>query len=301
MDTVERQQKFVNRKRLFQTVVDFIVIVIIFIIFAIVYTTVKPKIRYFTCNENDIFYPYKEDTIPFWAVGIFGFLGPLVFIIIVELLNSKILPFQKNYDNLRISQRLKIFAICTFHALSLFLLGVSVTLLLTEIGKRWVGRLRPHFIEVCNPDLSLINCVTNTASGSVFKPIDTGASFCRGDSKKVEEARLSFPSGHASFSTYTMLFLIIYLEARLILLRFRHFKCFVQMAAFIAAFVTGLSRVSDYHHRGSDVVGGTILGYIGFNVYIYLFLKLIIGFTYSRFNNCSIYNACGWQSDVGVS
>lgn len=32
------------------------------------------------------------------------------------------------------------------------------------------------------------------------------------------------------------------------------------MSCFIAAFVTMLSRVSDYHHRGTDVIGGTILG-----------------------------------------
>lgn len=69
-----------------------------------------------------------------------------------------------------------------------------------------------------------------------------------------------FPSGHASFSWYTMLFTIIYLEARWILIRFRYFKTVLQMTCFIAAFVTMLSRVSDYHHRGSDVIGGTVLG-----------------------------------------
>jgi membrane-associated phospholipid phosphatase len=69
-----------------------------------------------------------------------------------------------------------------------------------------------------------------------------------------------------------MLFLIIYLEARLFLLRFRYIKPFLQMAAFIAAFITCLSRISDYHHRGSDVVGGVALG-----VTIALFITFLVG------------------------
>jgi membrane-associated phospholipid phosphatase len=36
----------------------------------------------------------------------------------------------------------------------------------------------------------------------------------------------------------------------------------LQMAAFIAAYLTSVSRVSDYHHRGSDVVGGIVIGVI---------------------------------------
>jgi membrane-associated phospholipid phosphatase len=57
-----------------------------------------------------------------------------------------------------------------------------------------------------------------------------------------------------------MLFTIIYLEARWVLVRLRYVKTILQMTCFIAAFVTMLSRVSDYHHRGSDVIGGTVLG-----------------------------------------
>jgi hypothetical protein len=50
-----------------------------------------------------------------------------------------------------------------------------------------------------------------------------------------------------------MTFLIIYVEARLFLLKLRYIKPLIQMTAFIAAFVTALSRISDYHHRGSMI------------------------------------------------
>lgn len=32
---------------------------------------------------------------------------------------------------------------------------------------------------------------------------------CTGDPAKIKEARLSFPSGHSSFSAYSMIFLIV--------------------------------------------------------------------------------------------
>ena len=66
-----------------------------------------------------------------------------------------------------------------------------------------------------------------------------------------------------------MLFAIIYLEARFILIRLRYIKTLLQMTCFIAAFVTMLSRVSDYHHRGSDVIGGTVLGNFFINLIIF--------------------------------
>ena len=69
-----------------------------------------------------------------------------------------------------------------------------------------------------------------------------------------------------------MVFLIVYVQARLNLLRFRYVKPLIQIGAFTAAFITCLSRISDYHHRGSDVIGGTVLGWL-----IALFITLIVG------------------------
>jgi len=74
--------------------------------------------------------------------------------------------------------------------------------------------------------------------------------FSKGDPATVQEARFSFPSGHSSFSWYTMVFLIVFLQARLQLLKLRYIKPLIQMAAFIAAYVTAISRIPDYHHRG---------------------------------------------------
>lgn len=127
-------------------------------------------------------------------------------------------------------------------------------------------------MDVCKPVYSQLNCSTSTTTGFVYNAIYTGGSFCTGDSKQIKEARLSFPSGHASFSCYTMIFLILYLEARLYLLKFRYVKLIIQFTALIAAYVTCISRVADFHHRGSDVIGGAVIGIV-----IGLFINLVTG------------------------
>lgn len=126
------------KHRIIQMVTDLVVIILILIVFAIVYLSVEPRVRFFTCNDSDIFFPYRPDTVPFWAVGIFGALGPLVSILLIELLNARILPFQQHKGR-SIKERKRKFFVCFLHGLSLFVLGISLTLCLTDIGKRWVN------------------------------------------------------------------------------------------------------------------------------------------------------------------
>ena len=56
-----------------------------------------------------------------------------------------------------------------------------------------------------------------------------------------------------------MIFSMFYLQARLYLLRFRFIKALLQIAAFITDYVTAISRILDYHHKGNDVMGGDSL------------------------------------------
>lgn len=131
------QEKSQLSKRLFQAIVDTVVIVIIYIIYALVFYLVEPKIRFFTCDQSEIFFPYKQDTIPFWSVALYGTLGPLLFLIFIELSNAKLLPFQES-SNQSITEKKRKFFICAFHGISLFILGISINVLLTDIGKKWV-------------------------------------------------------------------------------------------------------------------------------------------------------------------
>ncbi len=52
------------------------------------------------------------------------------------------------------------FILNTIHGVLLYSLGAISTLLITEVGKHTIGRLRPHFIAVCQPDWANIQCFT---------------------------------------------------------------------------------------------------------------------------------------------
>jgi hypothetical protein len=86
------------------------------------------------------------------------------------------------------------------------LFGSAVSQCITDICKYTIGRLRPHFIEVCNPDFSLFDC-----TGLDGQPLYVTNYVCRGNpglfngdvqeaQDRIQEARVSFLSGHASFS-----------------------------------------------------------------------------------------------------
>jgi hypothetical protein len=184
------------RERITQIITDLIVIGIVFAIYACVYTLVDPKIAYFSCHESgEINFPFKSNTIEFWVVCVYGIVGPFLFILLVEFKNAK---FLFSRVEKKFVAKLKYFLVNAFHAISLFALGLAVTFLLTEIGKKWVGRLRPYFLTVCKPRLSRIDCLAQTFSGVIFNSIYTGGSFCTGDKAAIKEARFSWPSGHSS-------------------------------------------------------------------------------------------------------
>lgn len=81
-----------------------------------------------------------------------------------------------------------------------FLFGAAICQLFTDIGKYTIGRLRPHFIAACLPTLNPKECTDFTYIISACAGSDIGV---------IREGRLSFPSGHSSFSFYCMTFAVV--------------------------------------------------------------------------------------------
>lgn len=65
-----------------------------------------------------------------------------------------------------------------YKVLGTFLFGAAVSQSLTDLAKYMIGRLRPSFLAVCDPDWSRVNC-----SGYVQVEV------CRGSPANVTEAR----------------------------------------------------------------------------------------------------------------
>lgn len=60
-----------------------------------------------------------------------------------------------------------------------FLFGGAISQSLTDLAKYMIGRLRPNFLAVCNPDWSKVNC-------SIYVQLEN---VCRGESRNITESR----------------------------------------------------------------------------------------------------------------
>ena len=94
---------------------------------------------------------------------------------------------------------------------------------ITDVCKYSLGRLRPYFLTVCNPNLEE---VCYQIEDSYIEVEDSNYSYteihhpkyvienntCTGNKELMKEARLSFVSGHSSISFYIAMFLIIFMK-----------------------------------------------------------------------------------------
>lgn len=73
------------------------------------------------------------------------------------MLGSKDLSQSMAYE-ISVYSRKFVFVKEVYLALIPFVFGAEVEHIITDIGKYTIGRLRPHFFDVCNPDFTKINC-----------------------------------------------------------------------------------------------------------------------------------------------
>lgn len=75
-----------------------------------------------------------------------------------------------------------------YKQVGVFIFGCAVSHSFTNIAKVSVGRLRPHFLDVCDPDFSTVNCSLGYITDYQ----------CRGPESKVQEARYNGQSSKCS-------------------------------------------------------------------------------------------------------
>lgn len=204
----------------------------------------NPFKRGFFCNDESIRYPLKDDTISYQLLG--GVMIPFTLIVIVcgECLSV----YLSRIKNQSMGAR---YVACVYKAVGSYVFGAAASQSLTDIAKYSIGRLRPNFLAVCKPSWDKINC----NSGGYIENFT-----CAGEPFQVDESRLSFYSGHSSFSMYCMMFLVLYIQARLRAHWARLLRPTIQFFLIATAVYVGLSRVSDYKHHWSDVLAGLLQG-----------------------------------------
>ncbi|XP_064643600.1 phospholipid phosphatase 1-like isoform X2 [Lineus longissimus] len=193
----------------------------------------SPYRRGFFCNDQSIMYPYKETTVSTGMLtgGCFGMV--ILAVVVIELI-----VFFK-FTRKIASPPSPPLCCCKLNGLFLgiyryfgiFIFGAAVCMAVTFIFKNVTGRMRPHFFDVCKPNWSVFNC-----SGFVDDYNCTGK-----EVDKILEARLSFPSGHASLAVYTATYVM-------------------SVVMFLGIYVA-VTRVVDNMHHWSDVLAGSLLGF----------------------------------------
>ncbi|XP_004632698.1 phospholipid phosphatase 2 isoform X1 [Octodon degus] len=201
-----------------------------------------PYKRGFYCGDDSIRYPYRPDTI---TNGLMAGVTITATVLLVSAGEAYLVYTDRLYSHSDFNN----YVAAVYKVLGTFLFGAAVSQSLTDLAKYMIGRLRPSFLAVCDPDWSRVNC-------SVYVQLDV----CRGSLANVTEARLSFYSGHSSFGMYCMTFLALYVQARLCWKWARLLRPTVQFFLVSFAFYVGYTRVSDYKHHWSDVLVGLLQG-----------------------------------------
>jgi len=224
-----------------------------------------PFRRGFNCDDETIRYPYKESTISSAVCYSVGSGINVILILILEYVNLRKRPQSNegqssNGYSSEIDQQFStlLYAKNVYCRLLVWFFGGIASELLTDISKISAGRLRPHFIQVCRPSVNgqpLDEYCNNS------KPFEYITNYtCEGFPEKQRDIRMSFLSGHSSYSAYSATFAILYLQESLDANSFGFLKPAVQVLIGSAAFYTGLSRISDYKHHWQDVLAGLLLG-----------------------------------------
>lgn len=257
-------------------ILDWIVILIMGGI-ALCFEFLKPFTRYYFANDMSISYPHKDDTVPSWTLVPISFGVPLVVVVASTLALHR-------------GRRSEIAHL--HHALLALLMSLVSTLMLTQIVKVTVGRLRPDFISRCVPE----------------DPSQNNSPCTNKDIALIEEGRKSFFSGHASsaFSGLTFLsfyiigeYLFSYFSARGFhgtvqngtqkakIVRIPTVIYFTAAIPLMFALLIAISRVSDYKHHWQDVLVGSLVGF------------LFAYFSYNQYFDCKTGNFIFYDSLPG--
>ncbi|XP_050295170.1 putative phosphatidate phosphatase isoform X2 [Anthonomus grandis grandis] len=213
----------------------------------------NPFHRGFFCEDDSLRHPYHESTVPSWTLYITGFGLNVITMMLTEILNR---PNEKKTFYF-MGKNIPYWMFNAYCAIGMFAFGAACSQLTTDVMKYTIGRLRPHFYTVCKPS---INC-SLPENQFVYHTDFTCTNPLYSSSKRImKEMRLSFPSGHSSFSMYTMVYFAIYLQKRMTWDGSKLLRHTLQFLAVLSAVFTAMTRVSDYKHHWSDVLIGLLLG-----------------------------------------
>ncbi|KAI0192573.1 PAP2 superfamily-domain-containing protein [Xylaria flabelliformis] len=191
-------------------------------------------------------YPARRQTVSNWLIAFVAIASPVAVILLTQL------------------------RIRSFWDLNNAILGFLYALLISSAfqatTKAYIGGFRPNFYDVCQPD-------SNHAEGTGNKTGLNGIGFRRDmwtsdvctttDAGKLRDAMQGFPSGHTTTMVAAMVYLSLYLNAKLKVFANYHtplWKLIALVLPILGAVLLCGTLIIDNTHSWYDIAGGATIG-----------------------------------------
>ncbi|CAK7203867.1 hypothetical protein SEUCBS139899_006616 [Sporothrix eucalyptigena] len=217
------------------------------------YLSKPPASRSFAVmtQNNDVVYPQfafplRDEILPSWLAIL---LGPFVPVVILLALQLYVRSFWDANN--------AIFGV---------LYSLSNSVVFQVIIKWLIGGLRPHFLDVCKPDLSLaktLDRVKSPYNAAGFNNMYYTREICTGDPRLINDALSSMPSGHTTAAFAGFVFLSLYLNGKLKIFSNQHMQMWKMMLFYfpiLVATLIGGALTIDAFHNWYDILAGAIIG-----------------------------------------
>jgi len=197
--------------------------------------------RSYTQKCHILYSPLRKNIIPIWLAAFLASIIPIAIILVMQI-------------------RIKSFWDVNNAVLGL-LYGLINAAVFQVFIKWLIGGLRPHFLDVCKPDIT----AAGAPSGTGFAKIMYTKAICTGDEKEINDSLESFPSGHSTAAFAGFVFLFLYLNGKLKLWSNYHPAMWKMVAVYApllgAVLIAGSLTIDEFHHW-YDVLAGAIIGTI---------------------------------------
>lgn len=258
----EAQRRSSARRQLTRRLlIELLIFVVLTIPICIFEFAIEPARRGFFCDDESIRYPFRDNTVTPVMLGLLsGALPVLIFIVVEYVCYMRAGELGTTVELL--GWHISAWLIELGRQFTYFGFGMLLTFDATEVGKYTIGRLRPHFMAVCQPQLNDGSLCTDPEN--LHRYVEnyecTAVGYTIAD---VRQTRLSFPSGHSSIAFYALVYVALYLQRKLSWNSSKLARHLLQFMLIMAAWYTALSRVMDSWHHWSDVLVGSLIGVVG--------------------------------------
>jgi len=200
-------------------------------------------------------YPLRKEIIPIWLAA---FLAAMIPIAVILFCQIRIRSFW-DVNNAIVG-----------------LLYSLITAAVFQVFIKWlIGGLRPHFLDVCKPDLSLVSNAPGAfgagLNGKGFNGIFYTREICTGDEKEINDSLESMPSGHSTAAFAGFVFLSLYLNGKLKVFSNYHPAMWKLAAVYApvlgATLIAGALTIDEFHHFHDILAGGIIGTVMAFSAY----------------------------------